>query len=231
MDGGPILIQQPSKLWSASSQLEDPEDPDASQDASGIPFSDIQSTLLNAVNEVHSSSTASPLQRSSPPPTLANTSSCSSTNWRMQTLEHPVALASHRATTTPYVKAEKIIDCIDTNTSLLFQRMCTLLLTNLSPDEVTSSRKQLKEIALELKGLRELLACVQYGHEGTFTEWKVAIIKVFREIEGRWTLVEAILPPAEKTLELVLYTTDYIFDQHLDSLNTMAQLVTLLGII
>ncbi|KAK0493799.1 hypothetical protein EDD18DRAFT_1356279 [Armillaria luteobubalina] len=145
---------------------------------------------------------------------LANTSSHSSTNWRTQTLGHPVALASHRATTTPYVRAEKIIDHIDTNT-----------------DEVTSSRKQLKEIALKLKGLRESLAHVQYGHEGAFTERKVVIIKVFHEIEGRWTLAEAILPPAEKSLELVLYTTDYIFDQHLDSLNAMAQLVTLLGII
>ncbi|KAK0230329.1 hypothetical protein IW262DRAFT_1453228 [Armillaria fumosa] len=218
-DGGPILIQQPSKLWSASSQLEDPEDPDTSQDAGGIPFSDVQSTLLNAVNEVHSSNTVSPLQRSSPPPTLANTSSRSSTNWRTQTLGRPVALASCRATTTPYVKAEKIIDRIDTNTGLLFQRMCTMLLTDLSPDKVTSSRKQLKEIALELKGLRESLARVQYGHEGAFTERKVAIVKVFHEIE------------AEKSLEPVLYTTDYIFDQHLDSLNAVAQLVTLLGIV
>ena len=73
-DGGPILTQQLSKLWSASGQLEEPEDPNASQDASSIPFSDVQNTLLNAVNEIHSSNTVSQLQRSSPPPTLANTS-------------------------------------------------------------------------------------------------------------------------------------------------------------
>ncbi|KAK0429943.1 hypothetical protein EV421DRAFT_1913641 [Armillaria borealis] len=131
----------------------------------------------------------------------------------------------------PCLKAKQSINHIDTSTELLLQRMSALPLADLSSDEVASSRKQLTEIALELKNLRELLSRVKYGHEDAFKEQKVTIVKVFREIEGRWTMADAILPPAEESSEPLLYTTNYIFNQHLDSLNAVAQLITLLGVI
>ncbi|KAK0458316.1 uncharacterized protein EV420DRAFT_1643200 [Desarmillaria tabescens] len=226
--GGPILMQQLSKLWSASSQLEEPEDPVVSQDASGITFSDVQSTLLSASNEIHASSTTLPLH---PPPTMLNNPSTHpSRNWRTQALTHPAASALCRPTPMLYVKAEQSINHIDTNTGLLLQRMCVLLLADLSSD-VASSRKQLTEIALELKNLRESLAHVRYGHEDAFKERKVTIVKVFHEIEGKQTMADAILPLAEESLEPLLYTANYIFNQCLDSLNVVAQLITLLGVI
>ncbi|PBK83343.1 hypothetical protein ARMGADRAFT_1037958 [Armillaria gallica] len=103
--------------------------------------------------------------------------------------------------------AKQSLNHIDTSTKLLLQRMSALLLADLSSDEVASSRKQLTEIALELKSLRESLSHVKYGHEDAFKEQNVAIVKVFHEIEGRWTMADAILPPAEESSEPLLYTT------------------------
>ncbi len=211
--GGPILMWQLSKLWSTSSQLEDPEDPVKSQDTSGITFSDVQSTLLSASNEIHTSSTTPPSHR--PPPTMLNNPPTHpSKNWRTQGLTCLAASALRRPTPMPYLKAEQSINHIDTSTELLLQRMSALLLADLSSDEVASSRKQLTDIALELKNLRELLSHVKYGHEDAFKEQKVVIVKVFRKIEGRWTMADTILPPAEESSEPLLYTTG---KSHVDS--------------
>ncbi|KAK0184052.1 hypothetical protein F5146DRAFT_1006939 [Armillaria mellea] len=127
-------------------------------------------------------------------------------------------------------KVEQSINHIDTNAELLLQRMSALLLANLSSDEVATSRKHLTEIASELKNLRESLSRVKYRHEDTFKERKVTIIKVFCEIERRWTMADAILPQVEESLEPLLYSTDHLFSQHLDTFNAVVQLITLLGV-
>ncbi|PBK88921.1 hypothetical protein ARMGADRAFT_1033535 [Armillaria gallica] len=88
--------------------------------------------------------------------------------------------------------------------------MSALLFTDLSLDEVASSRKQLTEIALELKNLRELLFHIKYGYENAFKEQKITIVKMFHKIERRWTMANAILPPAEESSESLLYTTALI---------------------
>ncbi|KAK0183825.1 hypothetical protein F5146DRAFT_1007349 [Armillaria mellea] len=201
--GGPILVQQPSKLWSPSSQLEKPEDQVKLQDASGITFTDVQSTLLSASNEIRGSHTTPPSH--CPPPN--NPSTHPSNTRKTQGLTCPAASALHRRTLMGSAKVEQSINRIDTNAELLLQRMSALLLANLSSDKAATSRKHLTEIASELKNLRELLSCVKYRHEDAFKEQKVTIVEVFREIERRWTMANVILPQVEESLEPLLYST------------------------